>query len=315
MLRKTYVPSPSHYIPLQQPSPASSEPLEPPPIRGYTSYTNLSPSPSPSKGSLWSIDSTSTYHSPQRNQISQTTFTPSPYSQPAGQAQASTSTITDRSMSTSTGTNTPPASPSTIRTVTSVSSVQTPTKKIMFAPVAPSPLSVPLAGESPRRGSETHDTTGLGKKRSSSQLLAGLGKGLGRMGSVVRRTASDGSAQPPNAPAPSAGAVRSVSASAASFGSGRSKRGWKPKLRDRKDSLQEEDEDQAEARAQAQSQVHTSRSEGGMDMGDEGIGLPFNVEVSRDGLVSPGDSAETFNSTTFTSRLLWKIYLLHGWKH
>ncbi|ORX33519.1 hypothetical protein BD324DRAFT_654106 [Kockovaella imperatae] len=163
--------------------------------RVYTTYTNLSPA------------------KPTRSATAASPYAHSHYS-------GSTSTLN------STNTIIAPHSPAIMRTGTSIRSMTTPTKPI-FAPVSPSPL----ANEHGRRGSgpnvaASRGSSSLGKKRSSGQLLAGLGRGLGRMGSVVKRAASDSTAIRSRAPTMT------------------------------KLSLREDDE----------------------DLGDDGIGLPFNVE-------------------------------------
>jgi hypothetical protein len=96
---------------------------------------------------------------------------------------------------------------------------------------------------------------GLNKKRSSGQLLVGLGKGLGRVSSVMRRNTSEAST--PQSEKSSVG--RSMSRS----GKGPFKR------------------KQSQAESPPEAKIRDTGTHLQEDQGDEGIGLPFNVAVSQ----------------------------------
>ena len=210
----------------------------------------------------------------------------------------------------------------------SVRSISTPIKA-MFSKTPPSPLTTPSkknarsskehdspktpgtadegdgSGEWGRRGSEPALTPrSMGKKRSSGQLLASfgslgnlgtLGKGLNRAGTMIRRTASEGAATLSDTLAtPTRGKTRERSASG----------------KNTEDAI---DEEPSEDRSEDQGRHTISRKQSRMGLGDRGIGLPFNTEVSS--TRTPWRSASDqrrWNSTTCTSRHRYMIFRLRG---
>ncbi|WVF70178.1 hypothetical protein IAT40_004966 [Kwoniella sp. CBS 6097] len=254
-INTTSKPSPTHFIPLRGSPFSANLPLTLP-IR---SPSIISSSPStPTTGSTY----------------------PSPYSHP----NHSASTVLNNSnpnQSTSTLTPMPtPASPSVSVTT------PTPKKKITFGKSSMSADSM-RSGDIPSRSplsnpnstsnasSSRADGGGLGRKRSSGQLLMGIGKGLNRVGSVMRRNTAEGNERTNPIPNPTRSGRGENSASAGAAGTT-----WK-KGRRRKASQTPDDNWERVDRVEA-------------DEGDAGIGRPFNV--GHDLHVSPdlGDLPPTW---------------------
>lgn len=109
----------------------------------------------------------------------------------------------------------------------------------------------------------------LSKKRSSGQLLSGIGKGLGRMGSVMRRNTVDEAPETPSKGSPNGNVDKQR---------GANKTWLKKGTID--DELLPEEAEPSESFGPAQRSKRIPLKSTQQDEGDPGIGRPFNTEVS-----------------------------------
>ncbi|WVQ97698.1 hypothetical protein IAU59_004812 [Kwoniella sp. CBS 9459] len=266
-INTTSKPSPTHFIPLRSSTSTSTSPFSaplpltlPPPFR---SPSIISSSPStPTTGSAY----------------------PFPYSNPNHSHSASTELngSVNLNQSTSTLTAIPPASPNVSLTT------PTPKKKITFGKSSMSAESMrarDVSVQSPSAGTGLNASVsslggegGLGRKRSSGQLLMGIGKGLNRVGSVMRRNTAEGSerASPGSNSKRANGSGADAGEAGGGAGPGKWRKGGRRKASQTPDERWEK----------------IDRLEAGE--GDAGIGRPFNV--GHDLHVSPdlGDLPPTW---------------------
>lgn len=129
---------------------------------------------------------------------------------------------------------------------------------------------------------------GLTKKRSSGQLLASFGKGLSRVGSVMKRTpnktaTADVALSPtstPLRPTPTRQGSRLGLSKQGSIRRQVQQGSWRGKRAETgPEAVQEEDEEGGDGYRDMGWQPDAGPG-GVVDVGDEGIGLPFNVTVS-----------------------------------
>ncbi|WRT65162.1 uncharacterized protein IL334_002105 [Kwoniella shivajii] len=189
------------------------------PVRSSPLSTRHPPISTPSILSLSPSNSTSSYPFPYVNH------------------NYSTSTVTNQSTSTLI-----PSSPSISISTASPNLTTTPKKQVKFGKSSMSADSIKSDATSSNFPAEGL----LGRKRSSGQLLSGLGKGLNRVGSVMRRNTE--------------GSIPTLSPRKANGGT------WRKGRRRKTDEWLGQDESWEKVDRQ------------NVDNGDEGIGRPFNVE-------------------------------------